>query len=558
MTKRIFRSICLVAILVFLASAVFIMGALYSYFSSMQQKQLRLETGLAAQGVINAGSGYFEGLNPSDYRITWIGSDGTVLYDSQSSAEEMENHLEREEVRLAIEKGYGESSRYSTTLMEKLLYSAQKLPDGTIIRLAETQHSVLTLLLGMLQPILVVAIFAVILSLVLASGLSKKIVKPLNELNLDAPLSSEGYDEISPLLRRIDKQQKQLRAQSDELQRKRDEFEAVTGNMKDGLILLDVKGRILSINRSAAKLLDTDSRCIGKDILTVNRTLEMQELLRKAQGGIKAEKVMTIGSGKYQLDVSPVDSENEITGYVILLFDVTEKEQAEQMRREFTANVSHELKTPLHSISGCAELLNNDMVKPEDVKQFTGQIYMEAQRMIRLVDDIIGLSHLDEGADDMKRETIDLYTTAENTIKSLSTEATAANITVTLSGESAKLSGIPQLIGGIVYNLCDNAIKYNRKDGSVSIDVHTEDNYAVLTVSDTGIGIPPEHQSRIFERFYRVDKSHSKEVGGTGLGLSIVKHAAQIHSAQIDLHSTPNKGTTITVRFPKEGNTEGR
>ncbi|MGN1345474.1 MAG: ATP-binding protein [Eubacteriales bacterium] len=555
MTRRIFRSIFLVALTIFAAALVLIMGALYEYFSTVQQKQLRAETSLAAQGVALLGMDYFDGLVTDNFRVTWISEDGTVLYDSDTDAGEMENHMEREEILEAMQTGYGESARYSTTLMRKLTYSAKRLPDGTILRLSDEQNTILTLLIGMLQPILVIAILMGVLSMLLASKTSKKIVSHLNDLDLDHPLSNEGYEEIAPLLRRLDEQQKQLCSQSAELQRKQNEFAAVTGSMKDGLILLDSKGRILSINASARTLLKTDEHCVGQDILTVNRSLEMQELLRSAQCGMRAEKVLELDGLQYQMDINTVesrlpDSDYVLTGYVILMFDVTEKEKAEQMRREFTANVSHELKTPLHSISGCAELLLNGMVRPEDQKQFMNQIYSEAQRMIRLVDDIIGLSHLDEGAVGMKKEPLDLYIAAGRTIRSLSQEAEKAKVTLLLTGGSSVVYGIPQLISGIIYNLCDNAIKYNKPDGTVTVDVHSEEGSVLLTVSDTGIGIPPEHQERIFERFYRVDKSHSKEVGGTGLGLSIVKHAVQIHNAKLTLNSVPGVGTTIQVRFP--------
>ncbi len=557
MTRRIFRTVTLVALAVFAAAMVLIMGALYDYFTGVQLKQLYAETALAAQGVTLLGEDYFDGLETKEFRITWIASDGTVLYDSDASAGNMENHMEREEILQAIDNGYGESTRYSTTLMQKLSYAAQKLPDGTIIRLSVEQNSIFTLLFGMTQPILLITVFVAVLSMALASKTAKSIVAQLNVIDLDHPLDNVGYEEISPLLHRLEEQQRQLRAQSAELQRRQNEFTAVTDNMTDGLILLDSKGRILSINTSAKHLLKPFGNCIGKDILTINRSLEMQELLRSAQCGMRAEKVLELDGLRYQLDINPVestlpDSDYVLTGYVILMFDVTEKEKAEQMRREFTANVSHELKTPLHSISGCAELLSNGLVRPEDEKQFLGQIYSEAKRMIRLVDDIIGLSRLDEGASGMQKETIDLYVVAGRTVNSLLQAAQTADVTLTLTGTSAEVQGIPQLINGIVYNLCDNAIKYNRPGGTVAVDVRERETGPVLTVRDTGIGIPAEHQQRIFERFYRVDKSHSKEVGGTGLGLSIVKHAAQIHGARIELNSKPGQGTTIQVLFPKE------
>lgn len=552
MTKRIFRTIFFVTISVFIASVLLFMTVLYDYFSGVEQNQLRIQLELASQGVMNEGQKYFDGLESQDYRITWIGTDGSVLFDSASDANDMENHFEREEVKEALSEGYGESSRYSSTLTERYLYSAKRLPDGTVIRLAVTQNSLLVLTLGMLQPICVIFAVAIVLSAFLASRLSKKIVKPLNELNLDKPLDNDGYDELSSLLRRIDMQQKEIRQQKEELKRKQSEFEAVTGGMAEGIILLNQKGTILSINRAASKLLDTDSFAVGEDILSVNRSLKLTELLHKAEDGKHAEAVMEFGSGKYQLAASPVVTNNEVIGIVVLILDVTEKEKAEQMRREFTANVSHELKSPLHTISGCAELLSNGMVKQENITDFSKRIYTETGRMICLVEDIIKLSHLDEGADDMKREKTDLFALAGRVVTALIVEAQKVEVSLELSGESAVLCGIPQLLESIIYNLCDNAIKYNKKNGSVSVTVKNEGEFVILTVSDTGIGIPKEHRERIFERFYRVDKSHSKEIGGTGLGLSIVKHAARLHNAEIELQSAVNGGTAVTVKFPQK------
>ena len=550
MTQKIFRSICLACLAVFLSSLVLIMGALYGYFSRTQLRQLQVETALAAQGVSRDGADYFDRLDVSGLRFTWIAADGSVLYDSASDSSAMENHLEREEIQQALSTGTGTSTRYSSTLLERLLYAAQRLPDGTVLRLASSQYSVVTITLGTLQPILLVAVIAVVLALVLASRLSKRLVRPLNELDLDDPLSNDCADELAPLLRRIDSQQRQLRAQQSQLRQRREEFAAVTNNMSEGLLLLSAKGAVLSINPAAARLLGTDKDCVGQDLLSVNRSLELQNLIAQARAGRRAEAVLPLAAGSYQIDANPVVSDGAVSGVAVLMFDVTERESAEQMRREFTANVSHELKTPLHSISGCAELLLNGMVKSEDVERFSRQIYTEAQRMITLVDDIIRLSRLDEGAEGMQWETVDLFSLAEDTVRRLSSTAQGADVSLTLTGEDVSIRGIPQLLEGIVYNLCDNAIKYNRPGGSVTVNVRRVPGYVQLSVADTGIGIPPEHQGRVFERFYRVDKSHSKEVGGTGLGLSIVKHAARIHNAQLDLRSTPGEGTTITVRFP--------
>lgn len=551
MTKRIFRSICLVALAVLVATVALIMGVLYGYFTDMQHDQLKMQTELAAQGVNNEGLDFFQDMNMKDYRITLIQPDGTVIYDSQVQSGDMENHLEREEVQEALSSGYGESERYSATLMETSLYSAIQLDDGSILRMSISQSSILTLLLGALQPIIVIIVIAVILSLFLASRLSKKIVKPLNELDLDDPLSNEGYDELSPLLLRVYNQQKQLKKQAAALQKSQDEFAAATASMSEGLILLNDKCTILSINKAATVLLDTDQHCVGQNILTVNRDLELQDVLSKALNGEQNEIILDLHDGHYQISASPVISDSAVSGIALLIFDVTEKENAEQMRREFTANVSHELRTPLHSISGYAELLKNGMVKTGDIRPIASKIYGEAQRMVQLVEDIINLSHLDEGAEDMLREKVDMFEIVKATVQSLEPEAESADVSINMTGEQAVITGVPQLLGGIVYNLCDNAIKYNHKGGRVSINLKSSANEVLLTVSDNGIGIPAEDQNRIFERFYRVDKSHSKEVGGTGLGLSIVKHSAKIHNAKISLESTVGKGTTITVRFPK-------
>lgn len=552
MTKRIFRSVCIVAVVVLFASLALVMGVLYDYFSGSQENQLKTQTDLAAQGIEHEGSSYFDGLDSEELRITWIDKKGKVLFDNKTDASSMENHLEREEVRQAVENGYGKSSRYSETLTEKSLYSAKKLSDGSVLRLSVSQYSVLTLFLGMLRPVLIIALLAVVLALLLAYRLSKNIVTPLNKLNLDSPLSNKVYEELSPLLKRMDAQQRQLKHQSEELKRKREEFETATENMSEGLIILNEKGVILSINRAAAKMLGLSEDSVGKDIFSEKTSVNLKEPTQIALSGKNKEEVFALRDGNCQLLANPVSTDGKVTGAALLVLDVTEKERAEQMRREFTANVSHELKTPLQTISGYAELLANGMVADKDKTAFSEKIYAEAQRMIRLIEDIIKLSNLDEGAVELTRETVDLYATAENTVRSLLPAAKKANVTLSLNGENAEIYGIPQLLTAVVYNLCDNAIKYNKDGGTVFVSVKNNAENIVLSVRDTGIGIPKEQQERIFERFYRVDKSHSKEVGGTGLGLSIVKHAAKLHDAKITLESEVGKGTEITVIFPKK------
>lgn len=566
MTKRIFRAICLVALTVFLASLVLIMGVLYNDFSNMSLAQLHMQTKLAAQGVARQGMEYFQDLSISGYRITWIDSDGTVLYDNELNTAEMENHLEREEVIQARNTGFGESQRYSASLTQRYLYSALRLPDHTVLRLSLSQYSVLALLLDMKQPIALVVLIAITLSILLAISLTRRILQPLNGIDLDHPWSNPGYEEITPLLKRIDSQQQRLRRQEASLCQKQDELNTIVGSMKEGMLLLNQRGIILSINSAAAKLLDLKPGVAGEALLSFPIPLPLREafteILAKALQGQQQERVIPFGEECYQLSASPILSQDTVMGTALFFFQVTAKERAEQLRREFTANVSHELKTPLHSISGYAELLMQGLVKREDILPFSEKIYSEAQRMIHLVEDILSLSSLDErekptetgedGYGKEVRQPIDLWEAAQNVIGSLEAEATAAHVSLTLSGESAIISGIAPLICSILYNLCDNAIKYNRAGGSVTVTVKNQLGGAILSVRDTGIGIAPQHQERIFERFYRVDKSHSKQVGGTGLGLSIVKHAVRLHHGTIRVESVLDKGTTIIVTFPHE------
>ena len=552
MTKRIFRSIFLAALSVLLAALVLVMGALYAYFTDVQFAQLRVETALATHAVTNEGVSYFNKLdNTMDCRITWIAADGTVLYDNRSDSGSMENHLERDEVRNALAQGYGQSARYSDTLMERYIYAAERLPDGTVLRLSTAQSSVLNLTLGMSWSIGLVIAAAIIVSYCLARRLSRMIVQPLNTLNLDEPLSNPEYEEISPLLRRLDSQQEQLRLQSRELKQRQKEFNTVTRSLSEGLVLLNSSGTILSINPAAAKLLEVTPNCLGADFSVANRSEAIAALVEQALTGQKGEQTVSLSAGKYLAAASPVKSGGQLSGVVLLLFDVTQKHQAELLRREFTANVSHELKTPLHAISGYAELMKSGLVPPSDIPLFSEKIYAEAQRMGHLVENTLRLSRLDEGAVDMQWTDLDLYEAARKAMQEFTSTADLSNVTLRLEGTSAMIRGIAQLVSGILSNLTDNAIKYNKPGGSVLLRVEGKETEVLLTVSDTGIGIPEEHRERVFERFYRVDKSHSKEVGGTGLGLSIVKHAALILGAEVDLQSSPGRGTTITVHFPK-------
>lgn len=551
MNKRIFRGISLTALVVLLLSMVIIFGALYGYFDNLEASRLRTETALAVQGVRLSGSAYFEDLEPGDYRLTWVAEDGRVLADTETDPAAMENHASRQEIAQALKNGYGESRRYSDTRMEKTLYYALRLEDGSVVRLSVATSTVLNLVLGMAQPICLVLAGALVMSLILAGRISKKIVAPLNALDLEHPLDNEGYDELSPLLRRLDVQQQQIRSRTAELKRRQADFAAVTDSMEEGLVLLDQEDAVLSINPAACRLLECTAT-IGRDILEVNRSPELRAVLARAHEGRRAEELISIRGSKYRLEGTPVESSGVVRGVVLLFQDVTEREQAERIRREFTANVSHELKTPLHAISGYAELLSAGMVKPEDMPRFAGNIYTEAQRLILLVEDIIRLSQLDEGAAGMGREQVNLAQLVRETVRSLDSMASEAQVTVATELENVSVNGIEQLLSGVVYNLADNAIKYNHPGGTVTIRLRERGEQAILQVADTGVGIPEESRERIFERFYRVDKSRSKAVGGTGLGLSIVKHAVMIHRGTIHVDSTLGKGTTITVTLPKD------
>ena len=551
MTKKIFRSTVAVGLAVLLASLVIIMGALYTYFGHVQEQQLRDELSIAAAAMESGdGEAYLSKLHSDNYRITWLRADGTVLYDTKADAAAMENHAQREEVRQALTNGIGESSRYSATLLEKTLYYARRLPDGTVLRLSASRATMGALLLGAFQPILLVVIVLLVLSSLLASRLAKRIVEPLNALDLEHPLENDAYEELSPLLKRIHRQHVEIQTQLRELREKTDEFTQITGSMREGLVLLDEHGSILSINAAAQLLFDADAQCVGRDFLTIERSHEISAAIQAAvtdgHSEVRAERAGRV----YQFDISRITSDGKFLGTVILAFDITEQEFAERNRREFTANVSHELKTPLQGIIGSAELIENGMVKPDDLPRFVGHIHAEAARLVTLIDDIIRLSQLDEG-DAMPTEAVDLLAVSQEAAENLHDAAAARDVTLSVTGRPVVMPGVRRLIYEIVYNLCDNAIKYNVDGGRVDIAVASGTDGSSITVADTGIGIAPEHQGRVFERFYRVDKSHSKASGGTGLGLSIVKHAVQYHHGRIELESTPGTGTTIRAIFPK-------
>ena len=551
MKRRIFRAILGVALTVLLASLVLIMGCLYDYFAGLQSQALRDELTLAASGVSQGGETYLDTIDSNRYRLTWIAPDGTVLYDTQADASTMENHAAREEVQQALATGEGESSRYSQTLLEKTIYVAKRLDDGSVLRICVSRQTLAVLLLGMLQPVLVILLAAVIFSALLAKRLSRRIVEPPNAIDLDHPLEAKAYDEIAPLLGRINRQHEQIDDQLRELQRKTDEFTHITQSMPEGLVLLDNKNVILSINPSASKLFSAQAGCVGQNFLTLDRSTDVSQAIDRARETGHSETRVELSGRIYQFDISRIESAGEKIGAVLLCFDITERETAEQARREFTANVSHELKTPLQGIIGSAELIENGMVKPEDMPRFIGHIRTEAQRLVALIADIIRLSQLDEGVE-MPKENVELLSLAGEVAEDLRAAADKASVTITTDGQSSIVFGVRRLLYEMLYNLCDNAIKYNRPGGSVRIHVENREQEAAISVLDTGIGIAPEHQSRIFERFYRVDKSHSKASGGTGLGLSIVKHAAMYHGGKVALESEPGRGTEIRVTLPKE------
>ena len=548
MTSKIFKSILSVAIAVLLASLVVITGMLYQYFGTMQESQLKDELSLAASATEQLGQTYLSQLDSDRYRLTWVDADGTVIFDTHADSASMDNHENREEIKEALLTGTGSSVRQSSTLTEQTIYEAVRLEDGSVLRISVSRATAFVLVIGMFQPILMVLFFAAGLSAWLAIRMAKRVVEPLNNLNLDQPMENEAYEELSPLLHRIHTQHIEIEQQMQELQHKRDEFDQITDNMKEALVLLDHSGRILSINPAAKNLYEIASVTIGEDFLTLERKQFMREALEQAKVQGHAEFRAQKNGRDYQFDVNRIDSDGNTRGMVILAYDITEQVNAEKHRQAFTANVSHELKTPLQAIIGSAELMENGIVKTDDLPRFVGHIRKEASRLLYLIDDIIRLSQLDEGAE-MDQEDVPLKQLAEDVCETLTDAAKLKDVTLEVTGEDVVMRGVRRLLYEILYNLCDNAIKYNRAGGSVMVSVSQKTNEICVSVKDTGIGIPPEHQDKIFERFYRVDKSHSKQSGGTGLGLSIVKHAVQYHHGKIVLASQVNVGTTITVLF---------
>lgn len=536
--------LCMLAVCVGL-----IMGVLYNYFDKQFYRELQNEASYISEGVELNGMDYLENISSGSSRITWIDKDGTVLFDNKVDASSLENHGEREEVRQAEKYGAGSSTRYSNTRNEKTINYALRLDDDTVLRVSADSDTMLRILTGMIQPIIAVIAIALIVAGILAYRLSKRIVRPLNDIDLEHPEQANTYEELSPFLRKIEVQNKQINRQIKELRRQQMEFSAITENMKEGFLIIDVKQNILSYNSSALKLLDVNGNVENENILHLNRSEDFQNAIIKSLKGEHTEQSMKFGERYYQLLANPVYQDNKVSGAIIVIMDVTEKEQREALRREFTANVSHELKTPLTSISGTAEIMANGLVKQEDIPHFANNIYKESQRLITLVGDIIKLSKLEEMDMTEQKEMVDLAEVVTSVTESLQIPASKKSISLIVQMEPCMVWGIPSILNEIVYNLCDNAVKYNVEKGTVYVKLEKKDKRVCLTVEDTGIGIPREEQERIFERFYRVDKSHSKDIGGTGLGLSIVKHGVAYHNAELKLESEVGKGTKITILF---------
>ena len=553
MSKKIFRVILLVSVITLVASMVFFMGAVYGYFDEETKAQLKNDAVLIAEAVEQGGDNYLDNLPYTETRVTLVDEDGTVLFDNKTDAATMENHEEREEIADALRKGTGESYRISDTISERTLYYAIKLEDGRVLRVATSQYTVGAMLIGVLQPVILILILAIVLSLVFASRLSKRIVKPINEINLDNPEKIESYDELAPLLGKIDRQNKVIKEHISELRQKQDEFTAITENMSEGLVIIDSDFTVLTINASAVRLLGAEEYYENSEavnVLSLNRSDEFSTAVEEAVAGKNTNAVMKIGEDMcYEIIANPVRHDEEICGAVILILDVTEKQKREDLRREFTSNVSHELRTPLTTISGVAEIMMNGIVKPEDVKNFASNIYDEAGRLIVLIEDIMKLSQMDEKPEVLEKAPVDLADAAKSAVNRLSSLAQENGVTLQLVADSCKIIGVRGLLEDMIYNLIENAIKYNNPGGRVDVKVELRYGHPVVIVQDNGIGIPRESQGRVFERFYRVDKSHSLKIGGTGLGLSIVKHGAQLHGASITLNSKENVGTTVTLRF---------
>lgn len=551
MTKKIFKSIMFVCALVLAVGLAAVMGILYSNFDGQMRKELSKEAAYLTYGVEQQGVDYLKNIKDKSARITYIDQDGTVLFDNEADVSEMKNHSDRTEFQKAETYGAGESSRYSDTLSEKTIYYALRLKDGTVLRVSGTQDSVLALVENLIFPLCGLLCLMLILSGIMASAISKRIVKPINELDLESPKENQIYEELSPLLSKIYRQNREIQNQLELAKQQQEEFALITENMQEGLIVIDKYTMILSANSSAWNLFHMDRVCQGESVYCLDREEEFRHAIEQVLSGEHTELVLKLNGSDIQLIANPVIRDKKTEGAVVLLVNVTEKLERESLRREFSANVSHELKTPLTSISGFAEIMQGGLVKNEDIPKFAGRIYKESQRLLQLVEDVIQISQLDEEKTSYVWEPVDVYQVCKNAFESLREKAKRLNVHLYICGERMKMEAVRTLLEEAVYNICDNAIKYNRNDGSVSVFLTQTAQEIQIVVKDTGVGIPKEDQDRVFERFYRVDKSHSKEIGGTGLGLSIVKHAVGALKGSVILRSEEGNGTEITLRFPK-------
>ena len=557
MNKKIFRSSLLTVCLVLAATIALIMGLLFHFFEKQIQKELANEAGFLAHALENEGAGYFDSFDnknnrlAGNNRITWIDENGTVLFDSRADVSELDNHADRDEIKTAMKEGKGMSTRYSKTLTEKTVNYAIRLSDGSILRVSTEQYTVVTILMGMLQPILFIMFVALILTLVLSARVSKAIIEPINKLDLEIPENNDTYEELTPLLRKIADQKETIGEQLADARKKQKEFNLITENMSEGFLVIDADANLLTYNSAALNLLEITPPA-DRSVLLFCRAKEFRGVISDVLSGIKAENTMVREERSYSLIANPVYEKESVIGAVVVILDITEREKRDTLRREFTANVSHELKTPLTSISGFAELMKAGDVPEKDVVDFSESIYDEAQRLITLVNDIIKISELDGQSIPYEKETVDLYELSKEVIGRLEKEADKKNITFHLIGGRAEIIGVHKILEEMLYNLCDNAIKYNKENGTVDVLVNQTRDGVNVIVRDTGIGIPISHQDRVFERFYRVDKSHSKKVGGTGLGLAIVKHGALYHHAKLSLESTVDVGTVVTIAFSKK------
>ena len=552
MTKKIFKSNILVAAAVLIFGIACVMAILYQHFGKEINGELKKEASYLSYGVEQDGIDYLKQINEKDDRITYIAEDGTVLYDNMADAEAMENHSERKEVQEALKTGSGYAERTSETLSQKTIYYALRLPDHSVLRVSSTQFSVFVLLMELIPPIIGILIVMLIIAVIVSAHMANKIVEPINNLDLEHPEDNQVYDEVGPLLSKIYKQNRQIKNQLEAARRNQEEFGIITENMQEGLLVIDSYTMILSGNSSVWNMFQLKEAKIGDSVYSLNRNEDFRMLIEQVLKGQHGSVLLHLGNEAIQMIANPVTREHKVVGAVLLLMNETEKVEREQLRREFSANVSHELKTPLTSISGFAEIIQDGLVRAEDIKKFAGRIYDEAQRLITLVEDTIKVSQLDEGENPYEWEQLDAYTVVKDVCGRLKDIAAKKNVHLYIDGDKTMLCTVRPILDEIIYNLCDNGIKYNRDDGTVSIHLRDLGENVEIRVKDNGIGIPGEDQSRVFERFYRVDKSHSKEIGGTGLGLSIVKHGVTFLGGTLKMISEIGKGTEITMIFPKE------